>query len=261
MNNENKGNANLPLVIIGLVLIAAIGGGWWFYTQSKTSPKKNTNGNTSIANVKTPTPATTNVLGAQPPNMLGSPNSPVTVEEFADFQCPTCGAKHPIMKEIISTYGSRIKFIFRDFPLAIPAHDKAYNAAVAAEAAGLQGKFWDMQNQLFTNQQSWSANPDYNKIWEGYADKIGLDVEKFKNDMAGLSAKARVDADLQRGRALNVSSTPSVFVNGVLVPFEQMTVEGMRQMIDAELAKAQSNNQSQTNSTAPANTANIEPKK
>ena len=195
--------------------------------------------------------------------MLGSQNSPVTVEEFADFQCPTCGAKHPLMKEIISTYGSRIKFIFRDFPLQIPAHDKAYNAAVAAEAAGLQGKFWEMQNQLFSNQQAWTANPDYNKIWEGYAEKIGLDVEKFKNDIAGLSAKARVDADLARGRALNVSSTPSVFINGMLVPFEQMTSEGMRQIIDGELEKAK--NSAQTNSNAPANNApavnSNEPKK
>jgi protein-disulfide isomerase len=259
MSNENKGNANLPLMIIGLVLIAAVGGGLWFYTKSAAPSVKNPNSPKSPANVKASTPATPNVLGAQPPNMLGSPNSQVTVEEFADFQCPTCGAKHPIMKEIASTYGSRIKFIFREFPLAIPAHDKAYNAAVAAEAAGLQGKFWDMQNQFFTNQQSWSANPDYNKIWEGYAEKISLDVEQFKKDIAGLNAKARVDADLQRGRALNVSSTPSVFVNGNLVPFEQMTVEGLRQIIDGELAKAQSS--SQTNSSAPGNSAPAEPKK
>ena len=260
MSNNNQGNINLPLVIIGLVLVVALAGGWWFYNQSKTPPKKNTNGNTSIANVKTPTPATTNVLGADPPNMQGSPSSPVVVEEFADFQCPQCGLMYPKVKEVVSTYGSRIKFIFRNFPLAIPAHDKAYNAAVAAEAAGLQSKYWDMQNLLFTNQQSWSANPDYNKIWEGYADKIGLDVEQFKNDIAGLKAKGRVNADLERGRALNISSTPTIFVNGVAIPFEQMNVESMRQIIDAELAKAQSN-KSQTNSSAPANTAHVEPKK
>ncbi len=102
----------------------------------------------------------TNILGAQPPNMLGSQNASVTVEEFADFQCPTCGVMHPKVKEVVSTYGSRIKFIFREYPLQIPAHDKAYEAAVAAEAAGLQGKFWEMQNLLFSNQQAWSANPD-----------------------------------------------------------------------------------------------------
>ena len=253
MSNKNKGSANLPLMIIGLVLVAAVGGGLYLYNKNST-PVKTVNAN-KPANKPAATPAiaTTNVLGAQPPNMLGSANSPVTVEEFADFQCPQCGAKHPVMKEIQSIYGSRIKFIFRDFPLAIAAHDKAYDAAVAAEAAGLQGKFWDMQNQLFTNQSAWSANPDYRKVWEDYAGKIGLDIEKFKNDMAGLSAKARVDADLQRGRALNVNSTPSVYVNGMLVPFEQMSVEGLRQIIDGELEKAKKS--SETNSNAAANNA------
>lgn len=263
MSNKNKGNINLPLVIIGLVLIVAVVGGLWFYNQSKPLPKKNTNSNTSITSKPMQTPITTNVQGALPPNLLGSPNASVTVEEFADFQCPTCGAMHPKMQEIISTYGSRIKFVFRNYPLAIPAHDKAYDAAVAAEAAGLQGsnKFWEMQNLLFTNQAVWTANPDYRKVWEDYASKIGLDIDKFKNDMAGLNAKARVDADLQRGRALNVSSTPSIYINGISIPFEQMNVESLRQIIDAELAKNQGNNQNPTTSSAPTNTAPAEPKK
>jgi len=238
MSNGKKSNNNgLPLIIIGLVLVVAVGGAWWLYNRNATTkPKANTN---SAANTAR-TPAAINALGAQPPNMLGSANATVTVEEFADFQCPTCGVKHPMMKQLASFYGSRIKFIFRNYPLAIAAHDKAYEAAVAAESAGLQGRFWEMQNLLFTNQQTWSANPDYRKIWEGYASQIGLDVERFKSDMAGLNAKARVDADLQRGRALNVSSTPSVYINGMLLPFEQMTDEGMRAIIDGELQKAQS---------------------
>jgi protein-disulfide isomerase len=196
-------------------------------------------------------------IGAVPPNQQGSPTASVTVEEFADFQCPTCGAKHPLMKEIISAYGPRIRFIFRNYPLNIPAHDKAYEAATAAEAAGLQGRFWDMQNLLFTNQSTWSGNNDYRKIWEGYAAQLGLDVERFKNDTAGLNAKQRVDLDLARGRALNVNSTPSVFVNGVLVPFEQMTTEGLRQIIDGELAKAKSAPQS--NQSAPQSNSASKP--
>ncbi len=265
MSNKNKGNINVPLVIIGLVLIVAVVGGFWFYNKSKTPPvvKNNTNGNVKSNTKTAPTPVVSNVLGAQPPNLLGSPNSLVTVEEFADFQCGACASVHPKMKEIISTYGSRIRFIFRNYPLQIPAHDKAYEAAVAAEAAGLQGsnKFWEMQNLLFTNQQVWTANPEYRKIWEDYASKIGLDIEKFKNDMAGLNAKARVDADLQRGRALNVGSTPSIYVNGVLIQFEQLNVDTMRQIIDTELAKAQGNNQNQTAPSAPTNNAPAESKK
>jgi protein-disulfide isomerase len=251
MSNGKNNNSGLPLIIIGLVLVVAVGGAWWLYNRN-SAPKK-PSANTSVANTAK-TPATVNALGAQPPNLLGSPNASVTVEEFADFQCPTCGVKHPLMKELISTYGSRIKFIFRNYPLAIAAHDKAYDAAVAAEAAGLQGRFWDMQNLLFTNQQTWSSNSEYRKIWEGYASQIGLDVEKWKSDMAGLNAKSRVDADLQRGRALNVSSTPSVFVNGMLIPFEQMTSEGMRAVIDGELQKAQSGGAQQGQTTSGATT-------
>lgn len=259
MSNGNS-NSKAPLIIIGVVLVAAIAGVWWLMNRNSTQGKagvanKPATGNTVNTVNTTKTPVATNVLGAQPPNALGSPNAVVTVEEFADFQCPTCGVMHPTMKQINQIYGNRIKFIFRNYPLAIPAHDKAYEAATAAEAAGLQGRFWDMQNLLFTNQKAWSANPDYRKVWEEYATSLGLDVEKFKSDMAGMNAKSRVDADLQRGRALNINSTPSIFINGIAIPFEQMNLETMRQVIDAELAKA-SNQQSQTTSGgAPANSA------
>src|SRR5215204_6517668 len=126
MSNGKKNNSGLPLIIIGLVLVVAVGGAWLLYNRSASQNK--TGVTNKPANRTTATPAATNVLGAQPPNMLGSANAAVTVEEFADFQCPTCGVKHPLMKELISTYGSRIKFIFRNYPLQIPAHDKAYEA-------------------------------------------------------------------------------------------------------------------------------------
>jgi len=247
MSNGKNNNSALPLIIISLVLVVAVGGAWWLYNRNASPTRKP--GNTSVANTAK-TPAVIKEMGATPPWMIGSANASVTVEEFADFQCPTCAVKHPLMKELTSIYGSRIKFIFRNFPLSIAAHDKAYPASVAAEAAGLQGKFWDMQNLLFMNQKDWSSNPDYRQIWEGYATQIGLDLEKFRNDQAGLAAKSRVDADLQRGRALNVGSTPSVYVNGMLVPFEAMTTEGMRTIIDGELQKAQSQQSQPASNTA-----------
>jgi protein-disulfide isomerase len=249
--NKPKKNNLAPLIIIGLVFIVAIGAFAWFYKLS-TAPKVNKNTNQATNKSTNETPRVTNApAGAQPPHMLGSPTSPVTIEEFADFQCPQCARTFPLTKEIIGSYGQRIKFIFRNYPLNIPQHDKAYSAAVAAEAAGLQGKFWDMQNQLFTNQNSWTAATDFNKFLEEYAQKIGLDVEKFKNDMAGLAAKQRVDADIARGRALGVGSTPSFYLNGQLIPFEQIESTALRQLIDAELAKTQPANQ-----TAPASNTN-----
>jgi protein-disulfide isomerase len=197
-------------------------------------------------------------VGATPPNILGSATALVAVEEFADFQCPTCAEVHKTMKNVQAAYGSRIKFIYRNFPLT-QIHKNSYDAAVAAEAAGQQGKFWDMQNQLFSNQTAWSNSTNAREIFEGYAQNIGIDVEKFKTDMLGMATKSRVDADIQRGRALNITSTPTVYINGVSVPFEQMNIDALKQLIDAQLQKTGTQTQSAppaTSSSAVANSAN-----
>ncbi|MEP6945405.1 MAG: thioredoxin domain-containing protein [Acidobacteriota bacterium] len=243
MANQKQNNSNTPvLIIVGVVIVGLIAA-WWFYSNSNPTPNTNRAIATNINAKPTGTPADA-PPGAKPPNMSGSEAALVTVEEFADYQCPTCASTHPIMNQIKSIYGSRIKFIFRSFPLAIPAHDKAYDAAVAAEAAGMQGKFWEMQNMLFTNQQSWTADPGYKQTWNEYAQKLGIDVAKFQSDMAGMGAKSRVDEDLKRGRALNVNSTPTIFVNGISLEPKDFNVNSMKVIIDSELAKASSAAQS-----------------
>src|SRR4030095_186110 len=259
MKNEPKKNSNtaFPLIIIGLVLVAVIGGAWYLYSQSKEQANKNANVNRPGA---TPTKAATvnpnAPLGAKPPNMLGSRTAAVTVEEFADFQCPTCGTTHPLMKEIQSTYGSKIRFIFREFPLTM--HEKAYHAPLAVEAAGLQGKFWQMQDQLFTNQQTWaSPSSNHKEMWAGYAQKIGLDVQQWQNDIIGMSAKSRVEQDMARAKALSVSSTPLHYIKGELVPFPQVKVAGLRRLIDAKLQETTAGQaQSSSSSRAPVSNAN-----
>ncbi len=256
MNNENKSNSSLPLVIIGLVLLAAIVGGWYLYQNSKAAPVKTSSSNTNKKKVDTSALQAYQKAspGAQPPNMLGSPTAAVTVEEFADFQCPTCAAVHSKMKEINAIYGSRIKFIYRSFPLT-QIHKNSYDAATAAEAAGIQGKYWDMQNQLFTNQQAWANSSEARKLFSEYAQKLGLDVNKFETDMLGLATKSRIDLDIARGRDLNITGTPTIFINGRPLAFEQFDVAPMRQVIDAELQRAQSG-AAQPNGTNQTNTTN-----
>lgn len=234
-----ESKSNTPLLIIVAVLVAAALGGWWFYSSSKPSTVANSN---SAANTAAK-PKTNSIPpnappGAQPPNQSGSSAAAVRIEEFADFQCGACASANPILNEIKSMYGSRIHFVFRNYPLSIPAHNKAYDAAVAAEAAGMQGKFWDMQNLLFTNQATWTGADNYKQMWKDYAQRIGLDVEKWENDMLGLGAKTRVDEDLKRGKAIGVNSTPSIYVNGMLVPYSEMNVQSLKTIIDMEMQKA-----------------------
>jgi protein-disulfide isomerase len=225
---------------------------------TSNKPAANT-ANSSAGNRTAATAPTQNPnapAGAQPPNMLGSPTATVTIEEFADFQCPTCAQVHTMMKSIQSTYGNRIKFIYRSFPLT-QIHKNAQAAAIAAEAAGQQGRFWDMQNQLYTSQPAWSnlAPAEANAAFAEYAGKLGLDVEKFKTDMLGMMTRKRVDDDVARARALGVNSTPTLYINNKNVPFEQMKLETLRAIIDAELQKGGSATGANT-STATTNAAN-----
>ena len=238
MKNEPEKKSGIPLIIIAAVLIAAIVGIYFLYNSSKNPANSNTNRASTNQN-RGAQQATNAPAGAQPPNMLGSPTATVTVEEFADFQCPSCGLTHPVVKEIQQIYGNRIKFIFRNFPLQM--HDKAYDAAVAAEAAGMQGadKFWAMHNELYSTQKSWAnmSPVDFRGLLNDNAKKLGLDVAKFQTDMAGLQTKTRVNQDMERGRALNVNSTPTIYIDGVSVPYPEMSVPSLRQLIDSELQR------------------------
>jgi protein-disulfide isomerase len=248
---QPKKSSGVPVIVIVLVAIVAIIIALVYWNGSRPTAGPRT----------TPTPLASNTpnmatapLGANPPNFLGAPNAAVTVEEFADFQCPSCGATHPVMKQIQGIFGQRIKFIFRHFPL--PIHDKAYDAAAAAEAAGMQGKFWDMYNLLFTNQQTWSADPNYKQVFKGYAEKIGLDVDRWENDAAGMAARSRIDEDIKRGKALNINSTPTVFINGKSVPYPDMNVPTMQNLIEEALKGTQSGQSQAPPASVAANNSN-----
>lgn len=239
---ENEGGSSFaPILIIGLILLATIAGIWWISQSGSTTgtdtananKTDNANGaNQSAADLYAKAPQ-----GATPEHFKGDASATVLVEEFADFQCAACAQKHSVFNELMSEYGGKIKFVFRNYPL--PMHNKAYEAAVASEAAGLQGKFWEMQNLLFSNQQKWVSDAGHRKLFDEYAKTIGIDVEKFNNDFLGINAKTRVDADMKRGNALSLQSTPSLFVNGKSIAFEQMTLDALKPIIDAELKKSE----------------------
>ena len=145
---------------------------------------------------------------------LGNKNSKVVIMEFSDFQCPACSYYYPIVEQVISNYSSTTQFVYRNFPLA--QHANSHIAAYAAEAAGLQGKFWDMYAQLFPNQNDWAdkSNIDAGKVFESYAAKIGLDLAKFKTDVVSSEVATKVQNDYQSGLDAGVDATPTFFLDG-----------------------------------------------
>lgn len=153
------------------------------------------------------------------------------VVEFGDFQCPACGAAHPNLKRIKSEYASKITFVFRNFPL--PSHPHADQAAMAAEAAGAQGKFWEMHDKLYENQTQWSASSDPLGNFLDYAGQIGLDKKKFEDDIESLAFRSVIDQDKADGENLGVASTPTIYVDGKQV--KDYAYETLKQAIDAAL--------------------------
>lgn len=185
-----------------------------------------------------PPPATLRDLskaspGTEPPHSRGEGQATVTLEEFADFECPPCGALHPELKKIEAEYGARLRVVFRHYPLAMHAH--AQEAARASEAAATQNRFWEMHDLLFERQREWSGANDAKTLFTGYARSLGLDVERFTRDMDAPETQARVLADRQRGESVKISGTPTLFVNGLEVSEEAMSAEGIRATINAAL--------------------------
>ncbi len=149
---------------------------------------------------------------AAPRATIGEVGSPVTIEEFSDFQCPACGQVSPQVEEIARANPGLVRLEFHHFPLS--QHENAFGAAVAAECANLQGKFWEFGKVLFTNQNSLTV-----ENLKGFAKNLGLDTVAFDSCLDGAQTADRVREDLKAGADLNVSYTPSFFVNGKLIQF------------------------------------------
>lgn len=217
---------NLPLLIIFGVLVLAFGVGVVLYRTMKP------NNATPIANANTTTP----LHGADPARATGGANAPVTIEEFGDFECPPCGLLHPELVKIEREYGDRLRVVFREFPLQI--HKYAYDAARAAEAAGMQDKFWEMHDLLYEKKEDWSLSPDPRSLFVDYAKVLGLDGERFSRDMTGDMASMRVALDMRRGKSMGVLGTPTLFINGRMIDAKDVTPDGLRIAINNALQEA-----------------------
>ena len=142
-------------------------------------------------------------------HVQGPATAPVTLVEYGDYQCPYCGQAYPIVKELQEQLGKKLRFVFRNFPLST-MHPYAEHAAEAAETAGADGKFWEMHDTLYENQE---ALDDEDLVQ--YATALGLDPSRFTTDLAKHTKAARVREDFMSGARSGVNGTPTFFINGV----------------------------------------------
>ena len=163
-------------------------------------------------------------------HMHGSAKAVVTLIEYGDFECPACSQYEPIIQQLYKTYGDRVQFAFRNFPL-YQIHPFAMMSAQAAEAAGLQGKYWEMHDILYAKQKEWSTDTSLStatvisKYFDVYAQSLGLDVKKFDTDILASAATDKVQSDLALGNKASIDHTPTFFLNGTQIANPQSSAD------------------------------------
>jgi protein-disulfide isomerase len=181
----------------------------------------------------TPAPVAQEVLVKEDSVKDSVPSSSVTLVEFGDFQCPTCAVVAPDVEKIREEYKGKITFVFRYFPLE--GHKNAVPAAIAAEAANQQGKFWLMSDKLYQTQDIWGTVDNPNDLFVGYAKELGLDEGKFKASLNDQQVKDKVNKDKTDGYTAGVNGTPTFYFNGSKLPGVP-TYSGMKALLDSQLS-------------------------
>lgn len=165
----------------------------------------------------------------------GNKESKAVLVEYSDFQCPACGAYYPVVKQLGQEFSDQMVLVYRHFPLRA-IHANADLAAGSAEAAGRQGKFWEMHDLLFENQTDWSNQSATKETFLKYAQTLNLDIEKFKSDLDSPQVKDKLDRDLQSGLKFGVNATPTFFLNNQKIQ-NPRSFEEFKSIIQQEITK------------------------
>jgi protein-disulfide isomerase len=214
----------MPFIIGGATVLTALAGGP-LLCQTK-QPHRLT------------IPADETVSGkdlARSGHIRGNPEAAVTLEEFGDFECPSCKSVAMFLDQVIKEYHPRVRLIFRNFSLA--KHQHARDAALAAEAAGLQGRYWEMHDMLFQDQAVWSSATDPGTLFDSYAEALGLDLNQFRKDVKSEKVRERINSDQARAKSLGVKVAPTLFIDKRTVDWSNDTLETVHRLID-EAVKA-----------------------
>lgn len=224
-----KKEVGILLALVVLVIIGGVIGASYYRGSVQSTPV-------------TDKPDLTNVLVRPDSPTLGPSDAKVTVVEFLDPECESCGAFAPQVKTLLKEFEGRVRFVVRYMPL----HKNAKLAAQYTEAAGEQGKYWEMQEKLFAMQGEWgdkhghgpapaTPTPPVSELFEKYAKEIGLDVQQLNTAAGNAKYAQKADRDLKDGQALGVRQTPTFFVNGRKLA--RLSMQDLRSLINEELAK------------------------
>ena len=187
----------------------------------------------------------------------GPETAALTIIEYGDYQCPACGVWHPLVEKMMKEEEGKVRLVFRNFPLS-QLHPNALAAAHAAEAAGAQGKYWEMHNMLFENQEEWTPQTEPTSKFEAYATKIGLDLAKFDADMKSDAIGKKISSDYAGGAKVGIQGTPTFFLNGEKL--DNTTIHGyddFKKQVDAAYTKANEASKSHISTS----TTEIDPEK
>lgn len=176
-----------------------------------------------------PDPAKEHAVDVSTAPIRGDKDAKVTVVAFSDFQCPFCNRVNPTLAKLLETYPGKVRIAFKHMPLRI--HPDAPAAHAAAEAAGRQGKFWEMYDKIFANQRELTPEK-----FKQYAAELNLDAAQFEKDRNDPAVKAKVDADIKEAEKLGVAGTPAFFINGKYLSGAQ-PYENFKKLVDEALAK------------------------
>lgn len=193
-------------IVFIIICAAAVAGLYFMSTKDKVDV-----GNIDTSKVL----AASEQSGDIADHVYGDKNSKVVLVEYGDFQCPGCGGVYPTVKELKEKYKDKIAFVFRNMPLS-QIHPNARAAASAAEAAGLQGKFWDMVDLLYTNQSAWEklSSNDRTNFFVSYAERLGLNKDQFTSDMSSDKVVKKIRFDTALAKKVNVTGTPTFILSG-----------------------------------------------
>jgi len=210
-----------PLFVIVLAVGVAAGAAVFLSRNAVSSPENPA------------TPAHVEIKGGD--HFRGPETAQLTLVEFGDYQCPSCGAYHPFVKEVMSRYPQKLRLEFHHYPL-ISIHPNSMAAAMAAEAAGEQGHYWEMHDALFEHQQEWAGSPNAQELFVSLASHLGLDTNKFMQSMKSPALQEKILKDVAQAQDLKVQAVPTFFINGEQTHIK-LSMEDFVQVIEDHLRK------------------------